>query len=125
MNYARFAKFPEEILHARNLSLADRMVFADMAFQAWFGDSCFISQARISTRLGISARQVRRSQAKLEAERYITALETGSHKVTTYRLNSRVFTMKRKPNYGDMVSSSIRKNADMMSSLSRNNRTLQ
>jgi len=106
MNYARFAKLPEEILHARELSPSDRLVYAEMAFQAWYKDTCYISQAKISARTGVSARQVRRSQAKLEAERYITGIDTGLHKVTTYRLNSRVFAPRKKPNYADIMSSS-------------------
>ena len=110
MNYARFAKFPEEILHARQLSLADRMVYADMAMQAWFRDTCCISQQRIASRLGISKRQVQRSQAHLEAERYITAIEAGSHIVTTYRLNSRIFSMKKPRWTSDMKSSVQRVN---------------
>ena len=110
MNYARFSKFPEEILHARNLSLADRMVYADMALQAWYRDVCTISQTRIADRLGISRRQVQRSQSKLEQERYITAVAAADRTVTTYKLNSRVF-MPRKPRFAsDMMSHDPRTN---------------
>ncbi len=103
MHVARFFKGPEEILHARNLSLADRMVYFEMAFQAWFSTTCKISQASIGKRLGISTRQVRRSQAKLEAERYITMVDGGERVVTTYRLNSRVFLPKTKDIWGHKV----------------------
>ena len=94
MHIARFFKGPEEVLHARNLSVYDRMVYFEMAFQAWFKETVKISQASIAKRLGISDRQVRRSQAKLEDERFITTIDAGLHKVTTYRLNSRVFLPK-------------------------------
>ena len=106
MHVGRFFRGPEEILHARQLSLADRMVYFDMAMQAWFKDTCIISQTSIANRLGISRRQVQRSQAKLEQERYITAVEANPRTVTKYRLNSRVF-MARKPRWGsDMKSHS-------------------
>ena len=110
MHVGRFFKGPEEILHARDLSLADRMVYFDMAMQAWFKETCNISQQRIADRLGISRRQVQRSQAKLEAERYITAVETGNRTVTTYRLNSRVFVPRKRRWASDMVSHPIRPN---------------
>ena len=128
MHYARFAKMPEEVLHAKQLSLADRMVYLDMAFQAWFTNRCVISQARIASRLGISTRQVKRSQAKLEAERYITAIETAPRKVTVYQLNSRVFAPRKRSPWGHGVtidSKSKRPNGDIMSPLSRNNREIQ
>jgi hypothetical protein len=50
--------------------------------------------------LGISVRQVRKSQGKLEEERFITTVDAGLHKVTTYRLNSRVFVPKTRDVWG-------------------------
>ena len=110
MNYARFAKIPEEILHARQLSLADPLVYAEMAFQAWFTNVCCISQARIATRLGVSRRQVGRSQTKLEAERYITPVELKNRTVTKYSLNSRVFLPRKNQSTSDIMSPHSRKN---------------
>ena len=122
MNYARFARFPEEVLHARNLSLADRIVYAEMSFQAWYKDTCCISQAKIAARLGISTRQVKRSQSKLEAERYITAVETGHKRVSTYHLNSRVFSRRKQPFDGDIMSPKNASNGDILSPYSRKNK---
>lgn len=103
MHVARFFKGPEEILHARQLSVYDRMVYFEMAFQAWFKETCKISQSSIAKRLGISARQVRKSQSRLEEERYITTVDSGVHKVTTYRLNSRVFLPRTKDAWGRKI----------------------
>jgi hypothetical protein len=100
MHVARYFKGPEEVLHARNLSVYDRMVYFEMAFQAWFSATCKISQSSIGKRLGISVRQVRKSQGKLEEERFITTVDAGLHKVTTYRLNSRVFVPKTRDVWG-------------------------
>ena len=69
-----------------------------MASNAWFKPTCKVSRSTIAKHLSISTRQVGNSQAKLKAAGLISVIASGLRQVTTYQLNSLVFTPKAKPN---------------------------
>ncbi len=117
-----FFRGQAQALHDHKLSPSDRIVLFDMALQAWMGNTCRISQERIAERIGISKRQVQRSQSRLQDLLYITAIDEQDHKVTTYRLNSRLYLPKKTRSTGDIMSLDRKRSDDIMSSLLRQKR---